>query len=90
MKINDNRRYFKQFSFREFSSEVITHEMNTISCFVFNNIGHTIQLDIQVLKKKKETGQNGITDANPRSVKQDLIPNLIIVPASSKKVILTI
>lgn len=65
MKINDNRRHFKQFSFKEFSSEVIVHEMNkdlhTISCFVFNNIGHTIQLDIQVLKK--ETGQNGITDA---------------------------
>ena len=27
---------------------------------------------------------------SPRSVKQDLIPNLIIVSASSKKVILTI
>lgn len=70
MKINDNRRYFKQFSFKEFSSEVITHEINTISCFVFNNIGHTIQLDIQVLKK--ETGQNGITDAKPQVSKARL------------------
>lgn len=58
MKINDNRRHFKQFSFREFSSEVITHEMNTINCFVFNNIGHTIQLDIQVLKKRNRPKWN--------------------------------
>lgn len=64
MIIEDN---FKWFSFKEFSSEVIVHEMNkdlhTISCFVFNTIGHTTQLGIQVLKK--ETGQNGITDAKP-------------------------
>ena len=64
MIIEDN---FKWFSFKEFSSEVTVHEMNkdlhTISCFVFNTIGHTTQLDIQVLKK--ETGQNGITDAKP-------------------------
>lgn len=87
MKINDNRRYFKQFSFKEFSSEVITHEMNTINCFVFNNIGHTIQLDIQVLKRNRPKWNLMLS---PRSVKQDLILNLIIVSGSSKKVILTI